>query len=191
MSYLFYIDEKNLTILNPDCVKLVPEIAPLMQSEEKLKYVILVYDYDSPFKQWPIDDRKRKAINRVWGDAPPKNLETDKVLNVAIEAYKSLQYDTKRELIATYERKIQQIESKIEDEDNEKKLTEYASTIDKFRKYVKALEHEVFDDKMQEGQIKGGQELYWLEKMQKKRDIYLSLQETKKKKDVIPSPPVS
>ena len=107
MSYLFYADVKNNKVLHPDVVKLSPELA-LLSSEEVL-FIILAYDYNSIYRQFPEKQRVSKAIWHVYNDSVPNLLNEEKRpqrIKSAIEAYKSLQYNRNIELVEMYNKKI-------------------------------------------------------------------------------------
>jgi hypothetical protein len=107
MSYLFHLDQKNNTILHPEAVRLCPELGLL--NEKEVLFIILAFDYNSIYKQYPERQRLSKAIWHVFGDNNPKFLEEDKRekrIQAAINAYKSLQYNRNEELISIYQQKI-------------------------------------------------------------------------------------
>jgi len=61
MSYLFYADLKNNILLHPDVVKLSPELGLL--SKDEFLFVILAYDYNSIFRQFP----ERQGFLKLYG----------------------------------------------------------------------------------------------------------------------------
>jgi len=106
MPLLFKIQRKNKLVLHPAAVKLTVYLKKL--TDDQLYYVILVYDYYSKYHQLPPRDRKQRAEREVFGSAA-KDIEKGKtVMEKAIEEYLSLQYDYRREMIATYQEKIEQ-----------------------------------------------------------------------------------
>nr|WP_298660274.1 hypothetical protein [uncultured Flavobacterium sp.] len=173
MSYLFYFDDENLLVLRPDCVKLCPELGVLDAKE--LALVILVYDNHSKYRQFPEIDRKRKAAIDVYGEVKNDIFESLKIKN-AIDAYKSLQYDPKIDLAEKYQEKIYNM-LKLLDEDGKSTQTiqNTMKTIDLLRKSIKELEQETVSSVIMKGQVKGGQELSFLEEIQKNRKYYLSV----------------
>lgn len=69
MSYLFYSDIKNNIVLHPDCVKLSPELGLL--NDKEILFIILAFDYNSIYRQFPERQRVSKAIWHVFGDNNP------------------------------------------------------------------------------------------------------------------------
>jgi hypothetical protein len=172
MSYLFYIDEKNNAILHRDCVNLCPELSVL--TEEEVLFIILVYDYHSIYRQFPEEDRIRKAMIHVYNDNNPKLMQRD-VIKSAISAYKSLQYSPKIELAAKYQDKIDSLLLKLEGEDNPTTLKNIQLVIKSLRTDIIALENEIADEVQKEGVVKGQKELSWLEKMQRNQKYMKSV----------------
>jgi len=77
-------------------------------SDRNLRYIFLVYDYDSPFKQLPIDERKKKVAlhvgfktekGRTMLDKNARDIMNDKVEYIQKETkkFKELLFDQDRE----------------------------------------------------------------------------------------------
>jgi hypothetical protein len=172
MSYLFYIDDKNNTVLHRDCVNLCPELSVL--TNEEVLFIVLAYDYHSPYRQFPEDDRIRKAMIHVYNDNNPKLMERD-IIKSAIDAYKSLQYSPKIELAEKYQKKIDSLLLKLEADDNPTANKNILVVINAIRKDIIALESEIADEVQKDGVIKGQKELSWLEKLQRNQKYYKSV----------------
>ena len=173
MSYLFLIDEKKKTVLHPYAIKLCPELAVL--TEQEILFLIFAFDYDSPFKQFPERQRLSKAILHVYGDNVPTLLEEEKrpkKIKLAIEAYKSLQYDSNQELIATYQKKIEMAQQQILDEDAPTRLKNLRDIISGFRKDIHDLQTEVVAKSVLQAELKGDRELSLLEDMMASQKRY-------------------
>jgi len=100
---VFKVDKNYKVILNPEAAKLVPELAAL--NEDMLMYVILVADYcDGPFRRKPYEERRALAIKRVFG-AKSVNVDTKQILS-AIDSYKGLVFDVRRETRDVYMTKL-------------------------------------------------------------------------------------
>lgn len=185
MSYLFYIDERAKAVLRPDCVKLCPELSGL--DEEEVLFVILAFDHHSPLRRYPEADRVRRAMLQVWSDNKPRLLEAIEkadpthYINAAINAYKSLQYDEKIELIKTYQETVEQIKTSISSELGDKEMKEKLDNIEKLRKHIKSLENEITEQIIEEGQLKGDQDLSFIENIQRKKEHYDYVTKRKKK----------
>lgn len=173
MSYLFVIDEKKKTVLHPYAVKLCPELKGL--KEEDILFIVLAFDYHSPYRQFPERTRLVKAMFHVWGDNKPELLEEEdrpKYMKVAIEAYKSLQYNRNQELINTYLKKIEKAQEEILLEDSPTKLKNLREIISGFRKDIRELETEVVEQNILESELKGDRELSLLEQWQSNMKQY-------------------
>lgn len=173
MSLLFYADVKNNIILQPDVVKLEPQLALL--TDKEVLFIVLAFDYDSIYRQFPEQQRVSKAIFHVFGDNKPELLIPDKrskrIVN-AIEAYRSLQYNRNLELIEMYNKKIDDL-LRILDEDNSTTgIKNSMDSIDKFRKAIQGIEREVIEQKLMDGQLKGKTELGHLEKLKANQKMY-------------------
>jgi len=172
MSYLFYIDEQKSIVLRPDCAKLCPELSVL--NDKELLMIILIYDYHSMYRQFPEEDRKRKAMVHVYGESVHELFEKQIIKN-AIDAYKSLQYDPKIELAVSYQKKIDKMLEIMATDDTPTGSKKTLETIDLFRKAIRELENEVNDNVAAKGQIKGGQELSFIEDLMKNQKYYKSV----------------
>jgi hypothetical protein len=181
MSYLFLIDEKKKAILHPYAVKLCPELAVL--TDKEVLFIILAFDYNSPYRLMNDRDRLSKSIWEVWGDNKPDVLDESKrskKLQLGIEAYKSLQYNPNQELIAVYQKKIQQAQSQIMGEDAPTRLKNLREIISGFRKDIHDLQTEVIASNILESELKGDRELSLLESWQSNIDMYNSLRTSKR-----------
>jgi hypothetical protein len=90
---------------------------------------------------------------------------------VAVEAYKSLQFDEKEELKNTYREKIVQLQGQIPELDG-RGLENALKSIDMLTNRIKSIENEIYEDTIKEGQLKGSQELSYLEILQKNKKNY-------------------
>lgn len=168
MSYIFKLDFRKRVILNRECTSLCPELRKI--TEKDLVAIILAYDYHSPFHQFPLEERLRKAKRHVYGD-DNINFEEKKIISKAIELYKSLQYDYKRELIETYRSKIFTLQGDLEDTIDNKELGLILDSITKLSVSIERMQKEIEkeDDYLE---IKGGTKLSLLEKLQQNRELF-------------------
>lgn len=179
MSLLIYADQKNAILLRPAVLKLCPEFSAL--DEKEMLTIILVYDYHSIYRQHNERARIAYAITAVYGDNNPKLLlalespvPNSRISN-AVNAYKSLQYDPKIELVQTYQKTINDIQREISSDLTEKELDTKLKNIDRLRKSILAMDLEITEGLIQEGQIKGDQTLSFLEQLQKNKQLYESV----------------
>lgn len=177
MSLLFYIDEKNRTLLRPDCTKLCAELQGL--KEQEILFIILAYDNYSPYRQFPEHDRIRKAMFHAFDDNMP-NLLSNMSIKLAIEAYKGLQYDPKIELAKKYQAKIDVLADGLVDDNSPTSIEKTTKAIDSLRKSIQGLEQEVSANVLDKGIIKGDIELSFLEEMMQNEKYYKSVIAPKK-----------
>jgi hypothetical protein len=176
MSYLFFADIKNNIVLHPDCVKLSPELGLL--TDKEVLFLILAFDYNSIYRQFPERQRVSKAIFHVWQDNKPELLNEDKRpkrIVAAIEAYKSLQYNRNIELIEMYNKKIDELLQILENDNSSTGIKNAMDSIDKFRKAIKSIESEVVEEKLIDGELKGKTELSFIEKMKSSQKMFKSI----------------
>lgn len=176
MSTLFLIDEKKKIILHPEAYKLCPELNGL--SEEEILFIILAFDYRSIYRQYPERQKLVKSIFHVWGDNKPELLEEEsrpKRIKLAIEAYKSLQYNRNEETVSVYLKKIAAMQESILTEDNPTKLKNLRESIAGFKKDIKDLESEILEASISEFDLMGDKKLSWLEQKQTNMKHYNSI----------------
>lgn len=187
MSYLLAIDVKGSLILRPSCIKLFPELEAL--SHDEVLFIVYAFDAHSPLKRYHEADRIRRSLLHVFHGTNTKLLgiveggDSHHRINVAIRAYKALQYDPKVELVNTYMETIDDIKLSINSELTDKDLKSKLENIANLRKHVQALESEIATDAIEEGQLSGDMELSFLERLQKNAELYKYVT-TKKKKPV-------
>lgn len=173
MSLLFYIDPKNSgVVLRPDCYKLHPELAPL--DEQELLLIILTYDYHSPYRQFPEPERKRKAVFHVYGENELEKYDEPTVRN-AIEAYKALQFIPELHQVEIYQTKIAKLNEQLIIDDNISSSKKAMDLIKLFEDAVRDLEKRATDAIVNKAQIKGGQELSFIEDLMKSDKYYKSV----------------
>ncbi len=186
MSYLIAIDVRGHLVLRPACIQLFPELSAL--SHDEVLFIVYAYDAHSPLKRYHEADRVRRALLHVFHGTNTKLLpiieggDPHHRINVAIRAYKALQYDPKVELINTYQETIDDIKLSINSELSDKDLKSKLENIANLRKHVQALETELASETIEEGQLQGDMELSYLEKLQKNKELYEYVT-TKKKKN--------
>jgi hypothetical protein len=176
MSYLFYVDEYDNKILRPECLKLCEELRVL--SHQEVAAIVYAYDYHSIFKQYPEQDRKRKALIKVFGSSDKDIFENLKI-KAGVEAYMSLQYNPKIELVATYQESISSLSQELRKAKDEKEFSRITKSIETCRKYLRELDSEVYDDAVKEGVVMGGASLSYLEIIQKNKVLYDTITKAK------------
>jgi hypothetical protein len=106
-------------------LKMVPEFQPL--SESRMAWIILVHDYKSPYRNYPIDERKEVVANdlqfrREKGGRFDFNARQiiqgkDELINKAVEKYKKLQFNQERETLLAFDNQLRHISELLSKED--------------------------------------------------------------------------
>lgn len=172
MSYLFYADIKNRVVLHPEVVKIIPSLGTL--TEQELLYVILYADYNSPYKQFPDHERKRKAMWHAFDENESELIESPKML-MAVQDYISLQYNPKIEVIRNYQQKIDKLLLQLQEDDAPSSIKKIDDAIDSLRKRIDIMQNEVDSQTQNEGVIKGKMTLSFLEKAMANVKYYKSI----------------
>jgi len=173
---IFKIDKNFNAILNPEAVKLIPELAALSQKE--LLFVILVEDYaDSPFRKKPFEERWSMAIKRVFGDNTI-NLETNRI-KTARDLYRSLVFDIRRETLDVYKRKVaiyhkEALAANIEF----KRIKELDQAIQYLEERIQSIEVSLEADDITSVRLKGDKQLSYVEIWQKRQQEYRKFKQT-------------
>jgi len=172
MSFLFYADLKNKVILHPEVVKIIPSLGTL--TEHELLYVILYADYNSPYKQFPDHERKRKAMWHAFDENESELIESPKIL-MAVQDYISLQYNPKIEVIRNYQQKIDKLLQQLQEDDAPSSIKKIDEAIDALRRRIDVMQNEVDSQTQNEGVIKGKMTLSFLEKAMANAKYYKSI----------------
>ncbi|MAH46773.1 hypothetical protein CMI37_13170 [Candidatus Pacearchaeota archaeon] len=165
---LFKLTKDNSVILHKDCYKLCPELKAL--TEKQMLYVILAYDYKSPYVQLPLEERRRTARSQVY-KSMEKDPEKKKLVSDAIEMYMSLQYEPKRETLDTYQSKIKMLERELMATLDTTEITKITRSIQHLMKSYDEVQKEIERSEIME-ELEGGGKLSLLEKMQNSRKLY-------------------
>lgn len=160
---IFKIDRNEKRVLNPEIKKLCKHLQKL--DEQRLYYIIMCYDYDSPFHRFPEEERKRKAKIYAFGSSDTVFKE-DKLFKDCVEEYLSFQFDVRKETIRNYEQKIIQLNVDLFTETIARKIKEYDETIERLTDRILKLQQQIDSDEETERIIKGGGKLSMIEKWQ-------------------------
>ena len=164
-------------LLEKEAIKLCPELKDL--SDKEVLFVILSQDYKSPFHQMPQEDRVRRAARQAFGnekyDVSAENIQT------AINAYNSLQFDHRREMIKRYQSKISFLSQVLAEETSAKKISDIDNAIAMLSDRCKKVQYEI--DKDEEYlELKGGGELSFLETWQRNKRNWQEDQQYRKER---------
>lgn len=169
-------------VLRPDCYKLHPILKKL--SEKEILFLALAIDYHSIYRQFPEQDRIRRAMFHVYDDYMPNLLKEDRIKQ-AIEAYKGLQYDPNIEQVRMFQKKIDSLLQKIDTDDSPSSNKTSLDLISKLRKEIRDIEAEIVETMQNKGQIKGNKTLSFIEILTSNDKLYQSVKTTKPKKQMI------
>lgn len=175
--YLFSINKKGTILLHPDALQLCPELAIL--EEKEARFIILAYDYESPFNQMPEEDRIHRAINLTYGVELSPDLKSKKFKN-AIDAYKSLQYNPKRQLIKVYEHKLITLSTDLEKTNSSIEIKRILDSQKQIRVSLAELTNELSEQDEQR-HIRGGGQLSFIEELHRNKEEYNRVTKPKKK----------
>jgi len=167
---VFKVDHNYEVILNMDAVKLVPELSSLDQNE--LIYVILVADnVDGPYRKKPLEERVLMAYKRVFG-SEKVDMSSERI-RIAIEAYKSLIFDIRRETIDIYNSKIRVLQKEsLAPDVTFSRMKEIDSTITFMMERIRTINHEIDIEEGEEIELKGKKKLSYLEIWQRNQKTY-------------------
>lgn len=172
MSYLICINETTGEVLHPDAVKLFPGFARL--DKDTVLFIVLAYDYCSPYSQYTEEERIRRSSLHVWNDN-----RTDLVqradIKLAIEAYKSLQYNPKIDLVRSYQKKIDDLTSSLEGISSEKLIESNLNATNLLRDAIRNIEKEILAAYQEEGTLVGNAKRSFLEVMHKNKERYFAV----------------
>lgn len=172
MSLLFHTDSDGSALLHPEVVKLCPSLAAL--SKEEVLFIVLYADYNSIYKQFPDNDRKRRAMFHAFGDNEV-DLVNSKRMQDAIDDYVSLQYSTKLETAKVYQQKIDKYQQQLIADDNPMSGKKIGDAIDDLTRRIETLKGDYDKDMRNNGVIKGKMDLSRLEKVMANRNHWLTI----------------
>lgn len=172
MSLLFHTDNEGNALLHPEVVKLCPLLSTL--SEKEVLFIVLYADYNSIYKQFPDNDRKRRAMFHAFGDNEADIVNSQRILD-AIDDYVSLQYSSKLETAKVYQQKIDRFQQQLMADDNPTSSKKIGDAIDDLTKRITSLKNDYDKEQQSLGVIKGKMELSRLEKVMSNRKHWLSI----------------
>lgn len=166
---LFKIDAQKGLLLHPEVIPLTEHLKKL--DRRAIVYIVMAYDYESPYKQFPEQERIKKAKLRVYGNTTV-NFNDEKLIEAGIEEYRSLQYNVYHEAIRTYTQKIENINILISNEIDPNKLQNYMNAQDKLEDRIDKT-WERLNKSEEESRMKGDTKLSMIEKWQLNRVAFL------------------
>lgn len=171
MRQLFSIELDGDVKLQDDTFLLIPELRVLYDKygSKYVRYVVLVCDYKSPYRQLISTERGKQVCEDIWGTdiSKVKHLDSE-VVKGAIAKYKKLQYDPTIEQYLVYTEKIAEYNEFIRTMPILKDNAEMLSRVMKSVKDITEAREELKDlilKKEEESKMKGGGDASLLEEL--------------------------
>tara|TARA_R110000822_G_scaffold8032_8_gene32153 strand:+ start:7057 stop:7590 length:534 start_codon:yes stop_codon:yes gene_type:complete len=139
--YLLKLNRKGDVYKDDDGITGVPEFMTILKKEKfgpmALKWVALVYDYESPYRHYNEAERKKAVSKDLYDTYKWKDAEDPSML-VACQKYKELQFDPLDEQLLAFNNKINQFTNLIDnmhlDEENAELLQKLMIGVEKVLK---------------------------------------------------------
>lgn len=161
--------------LIPEAIALCPVLSFL--TEEQLRYIIITYDYiGGPYSQKPESERSLIAITTIYGSESRmtrNDIENNELMISAIDSFKSLIYDTRKNSIDRLKNKLSLLEKQLAecDANDFNTLKNITSSSDIILKQVIRLE-KIDEEEEEKLKIRGDKEESMIEKMKRTRKLY-------------------
>lgn len=170
MPGIFKLNSEGTIVLTPEAKDLCKVLSKL--DPKKFLYIVLVFDtMDSPYRSRPIEDRRRIAVNRIWGPDHKVN-ESEPLMADAIEEMQSIVYDINvesREMLLT---KMQLLNNDLISADSSKIKT-ILDAIQMVEQRIEDLDTKI-DREEEKIYLRGGKRLSFIELFIKNRQKYLN-----------------
>ena len=175
--YLLNLNRKGDVFKDDDGVTAVPEFLTLIKKEKfgptALKWVALVYDYESPYRHYSENERV-KAVSKDLYDTYNWKGVKDATLRTACDKYNELQFDPLDEQLIAFNKKINQFTSLIDsmhlDEENAELLQKLMIGVEKILKTRQSL-LDAIDRRGERQKIAGDKGLSFLERRKEIKEM--------------------
>ena len=175
--YLLNLNRKGDVFKDDDGVTAVPEFLTLIKKEKfgptALKWVALVYDYESPYRHYSENERV-KAVSKDLYDTYNWKGSKDATLKAACDKYNELQFDPLDEQLIAFNKKINQFTSLIDsmhlDEENAELLQKLMIGVEKILKTRQSL-LDAIDRRGERQKIAGDKGLSFLERRKEIKEM--------------------
>lgn len=137
---LFAFDKKEKVVLNPDAVKLAPGLKKLNAAE--FLFIVLAYDYESPYHQFDESERILKAKRAAFGEADTDISKNEKI-TTGIDEYKSLQFNVERENQLAYQAKIAQLKIQLYSASEPRQIRDIVTTIEQLNEEINKIQEKL------------------------------------------------
>jgi hypothetical protein len=175
--YLLNLNRKGDVYKDDDGITGVPEFLTLIKKEKfgpmALKWVALVFDYESPYRHYSESERK-KAVSKDLYDTYKWVGEKNLTLQAACEKYKRLQFDPLDEQLMAFNAKIMQFTDFMNDmnvdEDSAESLQKIMIGIEKILKTRQSL-LDAIERRGERQKIAGDKDLSFLERRKEIKEL--------------------
>tara|TARA_R100000664_G_C2749518_1_gene136901 strand:+ start:704 stop:1237 length:534 start_codon:yes stop_codon:yes gene_type:complete len=175
--YLLKLNKKGDIFKDDDGVTGVPEFINLIKKEKfgptALKWVALVYDYESPYRHYSESERI-KAVSKDLYDTYSWKQVKDVTLRAACDKYNELQFDPLDEQLIAFNKKINQFTELIDnmhlDEENAEMLQKLMIGVEKILKTRQSL-LDAIDRRGERQKIAGDKGLSFLERRKEIKEM--------------------
>ena len=175
--YLLNLNRKGDIFKDDDGVTGIPEFLTLIKKEKfgptALKWVALVYDYESPYRHYSENERV-KAVSKDLYDTYNWSGTKDATLKAACDKYNELQFDPLDEQLIAFNKKINQFTALIDsmhlDEENAELLQKLMIGVEKILKTRQSL-LDAIDRRGERQKIAGDKGLSFLERRKEIKEM--------------------
>ena len=175
--YLLNLNRKGDVYKDDDGITGVPEFLSVLKTEKlgsvALKWVALVFDYESPYRHYSESERK-KAVSKDLYDTFKWVGEKNLTLQAACEKYKRLQFDPLDEQLMAFNAKIMQFTDFMNDmkvdEDSAESLQKIMIGIEKILKTRQSL-LDAIERRGERQKIAGDKDLSFLERRKEIKEL--------------------
>ena len=175
--YLLNLNRKGNVYKDDDGITGIPEFLSVLKTEKlgstALKWVALVFDYESPYRHYNELERK-KAVSKDLYDTFKWSGEKNSTLQAACEKYKKLQFDPLDEQLMAFNAKIMQFTDFMNDmrvdEDSAESLQKIMIGIEKILKTRQSL-LDAIERRGERQKIAGDKDLSFLERRKEIKEL--------------------
>jgi len=175
--YLLNLNRKGNVYKDDDGITGIPEFLSVLKTEKlgptALKWVALVFDYESPYRHYSELERK-KAVSKDLYDTFKWSGEKNLTLQAACEKYKKLQFDPLDEQLMAFNAKIMQFTDFMNDmrvdEDSAESLQKIMIGIEKILKTRQSL-LDAIERRGERQKIAGDKDLSFLERRKEIQEL--------------------
>ena len=175
--YLLNLNRKGDVYKDDDGITGIPEFLSVLKTEKlgptALKWVALVFDYESPYRHYSELERK-KAVSKDLYDTFKWSGEKNLTLQAACVKYKKLQFDPLDEQLMAFNAKIMQFTDFMNDmrvdEDSAESLQKIMIGIEKILKTRQSL-LDAIERRGERQKIAGDKDLSFLERRKEIKEL--------------------